>query len=784
VLGVVLAAQIAIVARGPDTASACQPFEVTVAARAFGTAVPRIALPLPAGGAMQLLRSRVVSRTEQDVSGLPSTISEGSFLVATDKVGRVSLPAFVASVGARDATAAPVSLDVRESDAIPPLVIVRASLGVGNGRPADAVYVGQQVDYVVDVHLNESARQRLRRNPTFFPPEMSAVLAYDLPMPGPFVRGGRRCFETLSYRRALFPLFSGATAIAPAALTYSLPLSSSFFAREETYELRTDSVHFVAMDAPAAARPADYAGAVGAVRGATWLSASSGRMGDPVVLTMRLNATGNVKLLPRPALTIDWATIALGEERVTVDSTAARVRGTKEFDWLLTPRRAGSLRVPAIRYPFFDPERGAYDVAVTDSLPLDVAPAALASADTSTVARLPVRTRLRAERPPDLASRAWYWALLLAAPAPAAVTRLRVRRRPRTSTRSGTRRLRALALARTTTPPRDVRRAFLDALCDRVAAVGTRDTHVSLAGILRRAGVTDATARQAEELLERLDAAAFSPAGAAEGALVKRAAAVAAAVDTEAERAAPTTRAVWLVVSTALLTAGVATAALPDGVERTFGDGVRAYQRGEWATAERLFARAAARAPRAPDAWANLGTAAWAASDTARAALGWQRALRLEPIDEESRQRLAVLQAPLMDSPAYVAPLSGDAVALSALALWIVAWLALAIPAARRPHYARAVAGGALTASVVALAVALELGQRGHARGLAVLRGSRTLLASPAFDAPPSAAASAGEVGRVGRSEAGWVRITLDDRRGGWLPVAAVLPLDDGLGAD
>ena len=46
-------------------------------------------------------------------------------------------------------------------------------------------------------------------------------------------REGQRCFETLSYRRALFPLFPGETVIPPATLSYSLPLSTSFFSREE-----------------------------------------------------------------------------------------------------------------------------------------------------------------------------------------------------------------------------------------------------------------------------------------------------------------------------------------------------------------------------------------------------------------------------------------------------------------------------------------------------------------------------------------------------------------------
>ncbi|MFL5606167.1 MAG: hypothetical protein ACJ8AD_06970 [Gemmatimonadaceae bacterium] len=776
-IGLALIAQIAIVARGPDTATSCAPLELSVAARVPGVIAPRIALPL--SGDVQLLRSRVVSRTDRDGAGQASTITEGVFVVATRAVGRVVLPAFVASVGPNAARAAPVTVEVSPSDVSTPTVLVRASLDGGSGVRGDSLYVGQQVDYVVDVHLNEAARQRLRRNPTFFSPDMPAVLAYDLPAPPPVERETRRCFETLSYRRALFPLFPGPADIPPAVLTYSLPLSTSFFSREESYEVRTEGVHFVAIEPPASGRPSDYAGAVGAVRASASVSTSHGRMGDPIVLTVRLDGTGNVKLLPRPVITLAWASIALGEERVTVDSSVAAVRGTKEFDWLLTPERAGHLQVPGLRYPYFDPARGTYDVAVTDSIALDVASASLASADTSLATRLPIRTVLRAEVPPELPARGWYWVLLLVAPAPATLRRLRTRRRHRAAGVSAARRLRRLAAARTPPAPRELRRAFLDAMRDRVPALRDSSSRLPLGRALRYAGVTEATALEADEVLERLDAAAFSPVGRVDRALVQRAAAIAAAVDDEAVRPSPSpTQAGPATIVVLALLLGAQLIAMPDAVTRTFADGVAAYERGELAAAQRLFMRTSARAPRAVDAWANLGAAAWTRGDTANAALGWQRALRLDPLDGEVRERLATVQPPLIGSAAYVAPVPVNAMALAALALWISAWLALALPLSWRPPQTRALAGGALVLAVVALGGALELRDRADVRGLGVLRSGRELLDAPTPAAPAAASAAAGEVGAMGAREGAWVRLTLDGSRAGWLPVAALLPLD------
>jgi hypothetical protein len=774
VIGWALAAQIAIVANGPSAATVCAPIELTAAARAPGPVAPR--LELAAGSTLQLLRARLVSRVERDGSGATSSITEGSFLVATPATGRVAFPPFVATVGAAQARASAAPIEVRPTTDDQPIVLVRATLDAGSGRSADSVFVGQQMDYVVDVQLNAEARQRLRRNPTFFPPEMPAVLAYDLPTPGPVARAGRHCFETLSYRRALFPLFPGSSVIPPATLTYSLPVSTSFFSREESFELHTDSVRFTAAEPPTEGRPSDFLGAVGTLRAALRADATSARMGDPVVVTLRLDGTGNVKLLPRPVITVDWAAIALGDERVGVDTSAARVRGWKEFDWLLTPRRAGRLDVGAIRYPYFDVDARRYELAATDSLPLAVSAATLASADTSGVARLPIRHQLDDERPPDLPAHGWYWLALLVAPVPVSLRRLRARRRRRAAAHSPSRRLRTLAASRAAPAPRELRRLYLDALRERVPALAGATSPAPFGRALRHAGVTDATAHAAELLLDRLDAAAFSSAGATEPALVAQAAAVVAAVHGQAVRPSlPTLRAVPMILA---LVVGARLLAMPAAVSQSFADGVRAYERGDLADAQRLFARVAARAPRAVDGWMNYGTAAWMRGDTAHAALGWQRALRLDPLNGEARERLAQVQPPLIGAPGYVAPIPVNAVALAALILWVGGWLALALPASVRPRHTRALAGGGLVVAIVLLGTALELAERSGVRTLGAIRAGRTLLDQPSPAGAPVAAVSAGEVGTLGAREGGWVRLSFGGARAGWLPVAAVLALD------
>src|SRR5215211_5539403 len=463
VLGVALLAQLAFAAHGPDTATACLPIRLSAALRTPGRVAPM--LEPPRGSAFQTLRSRVTSRMEPDGVGGFSTITEAWADLAISPVGRVQLPPFVATVDGKRVSSNPVVVDVREPISPPPVVLVDARLGDAQGGDSrEPLFVGQQVDYRVDVLLNEPARTRLRRNPTFFPPEMSSVLAYDVDIPRGMPKQGRRCFEALSYRRALFPLFPGRVTIPPAVLTYSLPLSSSFFSREESFELRSDSVHLVAVEPPARDRPAEYAGAVGTLRITARAEAAATRVGDPVVLTVRVNAVGNVKLMPRPALELPWATVIPGDERVEIDSTASRISGTKEFEWLLTPRESGVQVIPSVRYPYFDPVIRRYAVIETAPITLVVGAAALASSDTVAATHLPIRVELRDERPAPFSSRPIFWALFALAPVPVALRRIVRRRRLDTSGLSAVRRMRAIADARAPVPARELRRLYLDAL--------------------------------------------------------------------------------------------------------------------------------------------------------------------------------------------------------------------------------------------------------------------------------------------------------------------------------
>ena len=786
----VVIAQLSIVAHAPDTAAACDAIEVSVAVSAPGHVPPDIRAPSFAP--FDVLRSSQTPHVTYDARGPGTVTAEYEYVITTDHLGTFSIAPFEARVGAEVARSRLMQIAVRpmSSRTNVPTVVARAridtSLDVKFRAPAqpETVFVGQQANYEVAVFVNAVVRDRLRRNPTFFPPDMQSMLAYDMPARNvpPRHEGASNCFDALVYQRALFPLMPGRLAIPPAQLVYSLPLSSSFFSREETHELQTDSTVIVVVEPPLAGRPPEYGGAVGHVRLSTRLDTSVTRVGDPMLLTVKVAGTGNVKLFPRPTVDVPWASLVKGDERVDVDTTARRIAGSKEFDWVLTPKIAGELDIPPIRYGYFDPDARRYQVASTSPMHVRIAPGTLASADTArTEALLSLRTRYRGPARAPLHEHTAFWALLALAPLPALTLRGRERRRaaPRPLP-SRTARLGALLKdAVRARDPGEVRRAFTGALAERVGLSAESLTRAGgLARALRRRGVSTEVALDAERFLRELDEAAFAPNGELATDAAERAMRLFHAIDDESlSRAQLATRTTGL-LSVILFAIATAHALSIDDARRSFDKGVSQYQAHDFVAARESFISAAIAELRAPDAWANLGTAAWAAADTARSVAAWQRALRLEPLADDMRDRVELVHSLPWNASGWVPPVPASWVFDAAALLWCFTWGAAAFRLVRRRRTQSGPLTLAATAAILLIVGGFALSERFAGHDLAVLRRTTSLSTDPQIGGDRGATAIVGEVVRATGRQGAWTRVRLDDGREGWIESAELISLD------
>jgi hypothetical protein len=660
----------------------------------------------------------------------------------------------------------------------------------------ETVYVGQQATYQLGVFLDQEIRGRLRRNPEFIPPESRAMLSYDLPDPGGSISVNRdgRSYEVHVFRRALFPLTPGRYPIAPARLAYTLPQGQSFFSREESFSLRSEAVSLVVVEPPAAGRPKDWAGAVGVWRAAARVDAARERAGDPLVLTLRVEGTGNVTLLPRPILAIPWATVVVANERVKLDSTPSALRGSKEFDWLVTPRSGGAQRVPAIRFTYFNPFSRRYETALSEPFGVQVAAGSVVAADSEPApppAEKPMTLRYSlgddASLPlGDLPLVRW---LLLAAPFTAFVAWLIRRPRRVRAPVTPAEQLRAMTSARKEeVSAAGVRAALLEGVRRRTDLDAARLTQPGAwARALRLEGVTDETAAAFEHQLAALDAAAFGGTRAEAVALAKASTALLARIEAEARRQRPRARSASATAfstgSIALLVllagAGVLAARDLTAAREPFARGIAAYNGDDFTRSAALFDDATRAAPRAAAAWANYGTSSWAAADTAGAVVGWQHALRLDPLADDLRDRLARVRAPQDIGLARVPPVPSQAPSGVALLLWIGGWLAVA-----RLHWRRRPAGR-LTIATLVIAGAASVGarlfeDRLEGRDLAVVTEPAPLRSLPALGSESGAVPLIGEVARIVQRQGVWTHVSFDGGRDGWIASERLARLGNG----
>jgi hypothetical protein len=125
---------------------------------------------------------------------------------------------------------------------------------------------------------------------------------------------------------------------------------------------------------PAAGRPANFTGAVGTFDLVVRASPMSVRVGEPIQLTIEIRGDGPLETLPGPNLAAD--PLLNNGFRVPAEELAGQVSGSRKiFTQMIRPERPDLTEIPSLEYPYFDPDRGLYLVAVSEPIPISVAPA-------------------------------------------------------------------------------------------------------------------------------------------------------------------------------------------------------------------------------------------------------------------------------------------------------------------------------------------------------------------------------------------------------------------------
>ncbi len=298
-------------------------------------------------------------------------------------------------------------------------LLLRAT--IDNDRP----FVGQQISYSLYLlaRINVSGIDKLQL------PRLDGFWTEEIEAPQQLVGEGR-ILDGVPYRsfllrkRALFALHPGRTVIEPAeveVLTGFGMLFSRGSARRQS-----QSVSLEVQPLPPGKPLGFDPGNVGQWTLTSTADPAIVSVGQPVTFRLVATGRGNVRdlRLPRlPAIPGLRAYDATTTDKEIIEK--GLVSGTRTVEQLLVPERTGLMEVPALAMDVFDPVQKAYRALHTDSIRVQVTPAAAGRASAEPLAQnllaaggvRPIRLRFgQASRSPPPWTRPWFWPLLALPP--------------------------------------------------------------------------------------------------------------------------------------------------------------------------------------------------------------------------------------------------------------------------------------------------------------------------------------------------------------------------------
>ncbi|APG03224.1 hypothetical protein BJI69_04415 [Luteibacter rhizovicinus DSM 16549] len=285
--------------------------------------------------------------------------------------GHLTIPAL--AVGAQRTQ--PVSLEVAASSDTSATAGDRPVVLEGKAEPTQA-YVGQQIDYTLRLYFAVNLADGQLGDPSAEGAEVRRV-GQDANYQN--VRGGRR-FNVIERHYAIFPQRAGSLEIQPPAFqgTAVDPTDAgSFFGAGAPVNAVAERLHVTVRERPSSSAP-----------DAAWIPArelklgleglppdGKGRVGQPITLTMRLDAVGMpFEALPALSLPkIDGADV-YPDKAVTGGGTSGSwVTGRRQQGFAVVPTRTGTLHIPATTLHWWNVVTDKAEVATVPAHDIEIA---------------------------------------------------------------------------------------------------------------------------------------------------------------------------------------------------------------------------------------------------------------------------------------------------------------------------------------------------------------------------------------------------------------------------
>jgi len=334
------------------------------------------------------VESRGSSSQVRIINGQMSSSIEYNYLLLPTKPGVFTIGPCTVEDKGKTAASNKITLQIlKQQQQTKKSRLLFVTAEVDNDKP----YLYEQIVYILKFYRSvKVANARLTKMPAF-----EGFITEDLGKEKEYQRIiNGQSYVVTEIKRALFPAKTGVLEITPAVLNCDVVVqkrrqrrgmfgdpffNDSFFGFSETKPkvLRTEPVTVMVASLPAEKKPAGFENLVGNFSLRTNLGKKKLEVGESVTLTLTLEGTGNLK---------SHQTITMGSLqnfKVYDDKPVfkpgifgSKVGGKLTIKKALVPLVEGSLKIPLLTIPYFDPDSGSYKRATAGPYMLSVSPSA------------------------------------------------------------------------------------------------------------------------------------------------------------------------------------------------------------------------------------------------------------------------------------------------------------------------------------------------------------------------------------------------------------------------
>lgn len=348
-------------------------------------------LPIPQSGGLELMNGRSSSSQQTSILNGVAEYSVTQQLIIDAKpprVGSFTIPTYTFRYKGQTLRAPAATLTVveRPADAEPPtdeLIFLRTDT-------PEQLYVGQTTPIQLKLYISENVRLTGLNS---FDRSADGFTISELPdnQESTELHNGRR-YRVLTWPLTITPIQTGAQDLNfQFTVSANLPgqnnrrdpfggrgfggIFDDFFGRSERFTVYTEPTTVDVLPLPAADQPDSFTGAIGDFAMEVYTDRESTRAGEPIMLSIEISGRGNFERINGPVIpeSADWRSYA-PESKFQPRAEGKALRGTKRFDYVMIPNKAGKLEIPGVEFAYFEPEAKRYTRLNAPPLPIEVSP--------------------------------------------------------------------------------------------------------------------------------------------------------------------------------------------------------------------------------------------------------------------------------------------------------------------------------------------------------------------------------------------------------------------------